>query len=217
MNREEFHKWVNEHAGLFPKVAHYLADEVDGESRRDAWRSIVGHLDYSAAKQASLAVAKLTGRDKPFSPEEHPGCVLAQALAASQAKPVRYYDGQKGYKCKFCDFDNGYVTCWNFKFLRFFLNEYTDNNLDVPADWKARQSFHEWRVSKPRFKGNETIAVVCNCSKRRQIAAEKGEPIFSDDRFCIYRHGDLQNLNGWLESRSNRFSEFDQFNEAGSF
>lgn len=118
------------------------------------------------------------------------------------------------YRCRFC-LDSGLATVWQTNYVRFFRDTYVENGYAVPADWKQTEEFKQSGV-----RGRETAACPCSCERGRPTREQAGREkrvAFDEDRHCAYYNGDVAKLTAWLEDHSQRFNEFDQFNESGAF
>ena len=211
--------FIGEHCEKYPKVGEYLTDDL-----RVTWFESLKAIELADARKASQAIYE--GREpKPYRPDEHLATILIHVRNERAAEPVRFYDGRRGYKCRWCDFDNGRVSIWNPLLIRWFLDRYIANGFDVPSDWKEDAQLAEAKKQRVRLSSGivvrvswgECCSVNCECTQRRQQAEERKEPFFDEDRHCVYRFGDVENLSNWLGSRSERYSEFDQFNQQEAF
>lgn len=120
---------------------------------------------------------------------------------------------ERRYRCGLC-LDTGFVICWQTTWIKHFRETYDEEGFAVPDDWRERPEFAE---NKP--KGGETCSTICTCERASAIrpgAKESGRVIFDENIHAPHRYGDLVRLNAWLADHSDRYGEFDQFNQEGA-
>lgn len=189
MDREQFNRWMKNHATKFTGIADWMNSFKGGEGGKiakqevvEGWFSVLADVRIDDAIWATEAMFR-GDVAKPFGYEDHPATIRRYAFARASERrhsSKKYQNGERVFNCGEC-FDRGMVTIWNPALLAWAREAFKDGA--VPAGGWLR-----WREdprAESRKKGIAVSGVVaCNCAAgaaRAQAARDNNFDLLSYD------------------------------------